>query len=59
MIAVIASSISSKVISDKIPLFPPTLIVSSGVSLRKFLNALSVVPSPPNVITKSSLTLVS
>ena len=42
-------------ISERIPLFPPTLIVRIGVSFCRFLNVLSVVPSPPKVITRSSL----
>ena len=57
IIAFIALYMSSNVIYDRITLFPTTLIVSIGVSLRKFLKALSVVPSPPSVIAKSSLTL--
>ena len=57
-ISFIASSISSIVISAKIPLLPPTLIVKIGVSFSKFLKTRSVVPSPPNVTTRSNLTFL-
>ena len=50
----IALSNSSKNISEKIPLLPPTFIARSGISFSRFLNVLRVVPSPPNVITRSS-----
>jgi hypothetical protein len=33
---------------------PPTLIVKRGVSFSRFLNVRKVVPSPPNVIARSS-----
>ena len=54
IICFIAVSILSRVISERIPLLPPTLIVSKGISLSKFLNALSVVPSPPSVTMRSN-----
>ena len=45
--------IPSMVISESIPLFPPTFTASMGVSFPSPLNALNVVPSPPRVIAKS------
>ena len=49
-----AVSISFIVISDNMPLFPPTFIAKFGTSFSKYLKVRKVVPSPPRVMVKSS-----